>query len=267
MEVKHYYQINNVDKGTKGKRIEVGSRSFNINLEKDIEPFSEMVFTTDISEEVQINDDYRLLLMKTHAFVHSHEYDDGEMAEDWNYNRSVEFVIKDIDSELDWAYEKLGNWALTNSKNLPLFMANSSVYDGSEMPGSEELGLKYKNVYLLDNEDKILSQTNLEKKFDSDDLSGKNLVKKFNGVGYSGILLFANELIEKYFSMEVPNFDEALKSIFDTTPLSIVEKAFYEELARLIKMVLMKKGSAGSEKQCSFADIPNSGFSGGSPLL
>ena len=90
LEVKHFYQINNLQKNTLGKRHEIDVRLLNcVNLEKYIEDPFEIVFTTDFSEEINLDNKYKLWLICSGAYPNSHEYDGNMSPSDWREYRQM----------------------------------------------------------------------------------------------------------------------------------------------------------------------------------
>lgn len=220
LEVKHFYQINNLQKNTLGRRHEIDVRLLNcVNLEKYIEDPFEIVFTTDFSEEINLDNKYKLWLICSGAYPNSHEYDGNMSPSDWREYRQNAYM-EDLDPEYDFARENLGIFSSTNSENLPqMLYEHGYKSDGLEIH-SEDFGIRYKTIYLLNSKDIIVGEAQFEQDFD--------------GFSYNDVYTFLYLLLSLYKSGDEKSIKASAQKIIKQKDLILTESENYEALADLI---------------------------------
>lgn len=218
LEVKHYYQINDLNRGTFGKRHEIEARLLNsLSLERTLPQNSEIVFTTDFSEDIKLGNNHTLWLVCSGAFPHVHEFWQSVSPGQWAMDR-YDAMMENLDPEYDFAREHLGIFAITNSDNLEqtLYTNNS---EGEEI-STDELGIKYKTIYLLDGREKVVAQAHFR--------------GEFEGFSYPVVQEFVNQVLMIYKSQNVKTIEEAAKVFIESLKTDMLEKEGLERLAELI---------------------------------
>lgn len=220
LEVKHFYQVNDLESNKVGRRHEIDARLLScVNLEKSLPQFSEVVFTTDFSEDIRINKDYVLWLLCSGAFPNAHEYNEPMTPREWDEYRSW-LRVDDIDPEYDFARENLGIFSSTNSENLPQMLFSHGFRPENMQINTGDLGVKYKSIFLLNNANQIKGQARFP--------------GMFEGFSYDDVKAFMKEIDDLMKSGAASNFEQASKMAIEKADMGMYETKALESLAYLI---------------------------------